>query len=150
MKLIKMSQEEFGLIKGKMIADYAKDKIKLGIWGEDDALELAKETFNTVLKKGVETENQYLYNVADEKGNNIAFIWLGKSNTEIFVYNINFYELDKNQKYEKELLDLIEEKAVNLQGNKISYHMFGYQKEAIEILESSGYSVTDVTLSKKL
>lgn len=145
-----MSQEEFELIKGKMIADYAKDKIKMGIWGEEDALELAKDTFNTVLKKGVETENQYIYNVTDEKGNNVAFVWLGKSKSQIFVYNISFYEMEKNVEYEKELLDLIEEKASNLEGNKISYHMFGYQKEAIEVLENSGYVVTDVTLSKKL
>ena len=48
MKLIKMIQSELDLIKGKMIADYAKDKIKMGVWGEEDALELAKDTFNTM------------------------------------------------------------------------------------------------------
>jgi hypothetical protein len=47
-------------------------------------------------------------------------------------------------------LNLIEEKVKELGGNKISYHMFGYQKEAIEILENNGYIVTDVTLSKKI
>ncbi len=31
LKLIKMIQSELDLIKGKMIADYAKDKIKMGI-----------------------------------------------------------------------------------------------------------------------
>ena len=56
MKLIKMIQSELDLIKGKMIADYAKDKIKMGVWGEEDALELAKDTFNTMLKNGIETD----------------------------------------------------------------------------------------------
>lgn len=73
MKLINMTQSEFDLIKGKMIADYAKDKIKMGIWSEEDALELAKDTFNTILKKGVNTENQYLYNLLSPQGEKKAF-----------------------------------------------------------------------------
>lgn len=149
MKLVKMSQDELNVIKGKMIADYAKDKIKLGIWGEDDALDLAKDTFNTILKKGIETENHYLYNIVDENGSNKAFVWLGISGAEIFVYNLSFYDKEENE-FEKELLDLLYEKAKILGGNKISYHMFGYQKEAIEKLEENGFTVTDVTLSRKL
>lgn len=89
MKLVKMSQNDLDLIKGKMIADYAKEKIKMGIWSEVDALDLAKETFITMLKKGVDTDNQYLYNLNDEKGENIAFVWLGKAGAEVFVYNFN-------------------------------------------------------------
>lgn len=147
MKLVKMSQDELNVIKGKMIADYAKDKMKLGIWGQEDALELAKDTFNTILKNGVETENQHLYNIVDDKGNDKAFVWLGVSGTEIFVYNLSFYETE-DDKFGKELLDLLLEKSKNLGGNKISYHMFGYQKEAIEKLEENGFTITDVTLSK--
>ena len=150
MKLIKMIQSELDLIKGKMIADYAKDKIKMGVWGEEDALELAKDTFNTILKKGIETENQYLYNLADDNGNKVAFLWFGKAKNEVFVYNISVYEADKNLEYSKELLDLIEEKAAELGGNRISYHMFGYQENIVKILEESGYKVTDVTLAKRI
>ncbi len=150
MKLVKMSQNDLDLIKGKMIADYAKEKIKMGIWSEVDALDLAKETFTTLLKKGVDTDNQYLYNLSDEKGENIAFVWLGKSGAEVFVYNLSFYQMENKSQYEKEFLDLIEDKVGELGGNRISYHMFGYQKEAIEILENNGYKVTDVTLSKKI
>lgn len=150
MKLVKMSQGDLDLIKGKMIADYAKEKIKMGIWSEVDALDLAKETFSTLLKKGVDTDNQYLYNLNDEKGESIAFVWLGKAGAEVFVYNLSFYQVDNKNQYEKEFLDLIEDKVKELGGNRISYHMFGYQKEAIEILENNGYIVTDVTLSKKI
>ena len=52
--------------------------------------------------------------------------------------------------YSKELLDLIEEKAAELDGNRISYHMFGYQENIVKILEESGYKVTDVTLAKRI
>lgn len=145
-----MIQSEFDLIKGKMIADYAKDKIKMGIWSEEDALELAKDTFNTILKKGVNTENQYLYNLLSPQGEKKAFVWLGKANSEIFVYNISFYDADKGTGYSKELLGLIEEKAVQLDANRISYHMFGYREELIKILEENAYNITDVTLAKKI
>lgn len=150
MKLIKMSQDEFDVIKGKMIADYAKDKIKMGIWGEEDALDLAKETFETILKKGIKTENNFLYNVIADNGEEMAFLWIGKSKNEIFVYNISMYESFKALENKKELLNLIEETAVELKATKISYHTFGYQKSVIEVFENSGYRVTDVTLSKKI
>ena len=73
-----------------------------------------------------------------------------KAKNEVFVYNISVYEANKTLEYSKELLNLIEEKAAELDANKISYHMFGYQENVVKVLEESGYKVTDVTLAKRI
>jgi hypothetical protein len=43
LKLERMSESDFNMVKGKMIADYAKDKVKVGHWSEAEAVELSKE-----------------------------------------------------------------------------------------------------------
>ncbi len=150
MKLTKMNQEEYNLVKGKMIADYSKEKIRVGVWAKEEALDLSKETFETLLKDGAETENNYLYNVLDKRDNNIAYVWFAKLKQEVFIYNIDiFEEYKENFEYDK-LLTLIEKKVDSLGGKKLSVHTFGYNKELIEKYERFGFKITDITLSKEV
>lgn len=150
MKLIKMNQEEFELIKGKMIADYTKEKVKLGIWAEEEALELAKETFNTMLKDGVDTKNNFFYNIVNENVDRIAYVWFAKPENEAFIYNVDIFEAYKEKVDLKEIYTLIEDAIFSLRATKISIHSFGYNKELIDRYKTYGFDIIDVTLSKKL
>lgn len=60
LKLVKMKQNEYDVIKGKLISDYAKEKVRVGHWQENEAIELSKETLEKILKDGVDTNNHYL------------------------------------------------------------------------------------------
>ncbi len=150
MKLTKMNQEEYNLVKGKMIADYSKEKIRLGVWAKEEALDLSKETFEALLKNGAETENNYLYNVLDSGDNNIAYVWFAKQNQEVFIYNIDVFEEYKEKFEYDKILNLIEEKVESLGGKKLSVHTFGYNEELIEKYKKFGFEITDVTLSKEI
>lgn len=150
MKLVKMTQEEFELIKGKMIADYTKEKVKFGIWGEEEALELSKETFDTLLKDGVETKNHFFYNIINENVDRIAYVWFAKPENEAFIYNIDIFDSYKENIDLKEIYTLIEDIIFSLRANKISIHSFGYNEDLIERYKDYGFDIIDVTLSKKL
>lgn len=150
MKLTKMTQEEFELVKGKMIADYTKKKVRFGVWAEEEALELSKETFNTLLSKGVNTENNYLYNVVNESGDKVAYVWFAKPENEAFIYNIDIFEGYRENIDAKDLYTLIEDAIFSMRATKISFHTFGYNKELIEKYKEFGFDIIDVTLSKKL
>lgn len=150
MKLVKMTQEEFELIKGKMIADYTKEKVKFGIWGEEEALELSKETFDTLLKDGVETKNHFFYNIINENVDRIAYVWFAKPENEAFIYNIDIFDSYKENIDLKEIYTLIEDVIFSLRANKISIHSFGYNEDLIERYKDYGFDIIDVTLSKKL
>lgn len=149
-KVVKMTQEDFELVKGKMIADYTKEKIKYGIWAEEEALELSKETFNTLLAKGINTENNYLYNVIDEEGNKVAYVWFARRGTEAYLYNIDIFEAYKDKVDYKDLYTLIEDVIFSTDATKISIHIFGYNSELIEKYKEYGFDILDVTLGKKL
>lgn len=150
MKLTKMTQEEFELVKGKMIADYTKKKLSYGVWAEEEALELSKETFNTLLRDGVETENNYLYNVINENGDKVAYVWFAKPENEAFIYNIDIFESYKGKVDSKDLYTLIEDVIFSMRATRISFHTFGYNKELIDRYKEYGFDIIDVTLSKKL
>jgi hypothetical protein len=150
LELKRMTEEEFSLIKGKLIADYAKEKINVDIWQEADAYELSKETINTLLKSGVNTENHYLYNLIDNTGKKNLYVWVHKSGTEAFIYTISFYDERSEILDSKDIISLLESEMKKLKCIRVSYHVFGHKKELINMMEGNGYKVTDITFSKKL
>ena len=149
LRLEKMSKEDFDLIKGKMIADYAKDKVKVGYWSETEALELSKEALDKILKNGVETPNHYLFN-AYENDVKVGFIWMSEYNGEMFVNDTCIFEKYQDKNYEIKFIEVIEEQANNLDINKINIHSYGYNEKNLEVYKKMGYDITDVYLNKGL
>ena len=149
MRLIKMNQEEFDLIKGRMIRDYAKDKIKVGHWQEEDAIDLAKETLDNILRDGVETEHHYLLDICKDI-DKVGFVWFNVFKETIYVNNYLIYDEHKGKDYEVKMVELLEGMAADLAVKKINLHSFGYNEEAIALYQKMGYDITDVYMSKKV
>ena len=149
MRLVKMSQNEFDIIKGRMIRDYAKDKIKVGHWQEEDAIELAKETLDNILRDGVDTENHYLLDICRDV-KKVGFVWFNVFKGTIYVNNYLIYDEHKGKDYELKMVELLEKKAEDLKVKKINLHSFGYNEEVIALYQKMGYDITDVYMSKKV
>ncbi|MEI6857993.1 GNAT family N-acetyltransferase [Psychrilyobacter sp.] len=147
LKLEKMSESDFNMVKGKMIADYAKDKVKVGHWSESDALELSKEALDEILSDGISTPNHYLLNAY--KGEiKVGFVWMNSFNNEMFVNNTCIFEEFQGNEYELEFIKLIENKANELEIKKINIHSYGYNEKNIEVYKKMGYDITDIYLNK--
>ena len=149
LKLEKMSEADFDIVKGKMIADYAKDKVRVGHWSESEALELSKEALDQILKDGVFTPNHYLLNAVEGKIK-VGFIWMNEFNGEIFVNDTCIFEKYIERDYEVKFIKVIEEKANKLDIKKINIHSYGYNEKNIEVYKKMGYDITDIYLNKGL
>jgi GNAT superfamily N-acetyltransferase len=149
LRLEKMTQEDFYIIKGKMIADYAKDKVRVGHWLEAEALELSKEALDNILKKGEKTPHHYLFNAVDN-GIKVGFVWMNEFKNEIFVNDTCIFEEYQEKNYEIDFLEKIEEKARELKIKRINIHSYGYNPKNIELYKKMGYEITDVYLNKKI
>jgi len=149
LKLEKMSETDFNMIKGKMISDYAKDKVRAGHWSEREALELSKETLDKILSDGISTPNHYLLDAYEDQVK-IGFIWINKFNNEIFVNNTCIFDEFQEKEYELEFIELIEEKANELNIKKINIHSYGYNEKNIAIYKKMGYDITDIYLNKDI
>jgi len=147
LRLEKMSKEDFDIIKGKMIADYAKDKVRVGHWSEEEALELSKEALGKILKDGIATPNHYLLNAFDGEIK-VGFIWMNTFNEEIFINDTCIFDDYRNKEYEINFIKVIEEKANELNIKKINIHSYGYNEKNIEVYTEMGYDITDVYLNK--
>lgn len=149
MRLVKMTQEEFEVIKGRMIADYAKDKVRVGHWQEGDAIELAKETLDNILRDGVETEHHYLLDLCKDI-DKVGFVWFNIFKEVAYVNNYLIYDDHKGKDYELKMVELLEDMAADLKVKKINLHSFGYNENAIAMYQKMGYDITDVYMSKKV
>ncbi|OQY42809.1 MAG: hypothetical protein B6227_00910 [Fusobacteriia bacterium 4572_74] len=149
LKLVRMSETDFNMVKGKMIADYAKDKIKVGYWSEREALELSKEALDEILKDGISTPNHYLLNAYEDEIK-VGFVWMNEFNNEIFVNNTCIFEEFQEKEYELEFIELIEEKANELDIKKINIHSYGYNEKNIAVYKKMGYDITDIYLNKEI
>lgn len=149
MKLTKMTQDEFNIIKGRMITDYAKDKVKVGHWQDEDAIHLAKETLDNILRDGVDTKGHYLIDVC--KGiDRIGFLWFNVFKGTAYVNNYLIYDEFKGESYEVEMVEKLEEMLEELSVKQINLHSFGYNEGSIAMYLKMGYDITDVYMSKKL
>lgn len=150
LKLVKMEQEEFDIIRGRIISDYAKEKVSVGHWQEDEAIELSKETFDKILKNGVDTENHYIMAVYEDEEKKVGFVWFNIFDEAVFVNDLFIYEDFKNKDYELQFVEALENKVADLGAKKINLHTFGYKEGEIAIYSKMGYEITDIYMTKKI
>ncbi len=149
LRLVDMTKEEFEVIKGRMISDYAKDKVRAGHWSQTDAIDLSKETFEKILNSGIETEGHYFLNVYD-KEQKVGFLWVNLIEEGLYLNNLLVYDEFKKSGYEKEVIQLLEERARELRAQKIFMHNFGYDENTVSLYQGLGYKVTDVYYKKNI
>lgn len=149
LKFEKMTDEDLELIKGKMINDYAKAKIDVGVWSQEEALELAKETFETLLKKGVSADKNHFYIMYDGE-EKVGYTWFALPESELFLYTVSLYENYKNKDYETKAIEAVEHEAKVLGAKKITAHIFGKNSDELKKYEGFGYHITDITVCKKI
>ncbi|WP_321329215.1 GNAT family N-acetyltransferase [uncultured Ilyobacter sp.] len=150
LKLVKMKQNEYDVIKGKLISDYAKEKVRVGHWQEDEAIELSKETLEKILKDGVDTSNHYLMSAYEDEEKKIGFIWFNIFNKSVFINALCIYDEFKGNDYEIKVVEALEEKSYDYGAKKINLHSFGYNEGAIASYRKMGYEITDVYMNKKI
>lgn len=149
--LTAMTTEAFQQYLQEAIIDYAADKVNNGTWQENNAHELALQSYNQLLPDGIKTPNHYLYSIylADKL---IGDTWIFFNTLEkiVFIYDIHLFEEYQNQGYGTLVMAIIEEYAEKLGAMKLSLHVFGYNQRALHVYQKVGYHITDYNLSKEL
>jgi len=78
-RLVLMPESDLQAYLDKAIPNYAADNIKAGYWTEEEGLNKARDTFKRLLPDGMNTKDQYIYNVHDaEADQRVGIIWLNR------------------------------------------------------------------------
>lgn len=150
-----MSTNDYKKYLSDATKDYAEDKIAAGTWEKTEALQRAKESFESLLPAGKDTPEEYLYTIVDEQlDEKVGFLWVhlnkGKSISSFFIYDFIIFEPFRNLGYGKQTLACIEKIGKEFGVSKIDLHVFAHNKGAIHLYEKAGFIPTDISMSKQI
>ena len=152
-RLVPMTQTEFDEYLKHLIPDYAAENVRAGYWDVSEALEKSRQQTGSLLPQGLQTKDNYIYNLVDGD-QNVGMIWLkAEINRPVksgFIYDVMVYEQFRGKGYGKQIMLLIEEKARELDLKSMGLHVFGNNTVAKNLYESVGYEISSLNMVKKL
>ena len=150
-KLVKMQQEDFEPYLERGIRDYANDHVRNGNWTVEESLERSKKEFELLLPDGVNSREQFLYSIVDEKdANKIGWLWVQVKDQKAFIYNFVIDEAVRGQGYGKQALVALDEKLKSMDIQSVGLHVFGDNVSAQELYKKMGYQITGIHMKKIL
>lgn len=137
------------------IKNYADEKVKAGSWPKEDCYERSRGEFDRLLPDGKDSRDNYLFRIMDASGEKVGILWFGILPQEsdlhgVFIWDIMVYPEFRGKGLGKEAMKALEQEVKSLGANRISLHVFGHNSVAIDLYRKSGYSVTDLIMSKEI
>ena len=152
-RLVPMTESEFEVYLEKAIPEYAADKARAGDWSEDDALELSRKSYQTLLPQGIKTEHHYLFRIQiEETGEKIGILWMKHEapRPHGFIFDISLDEAKRGEGYGKQAMLAIEQVAKDLGIETIGLHVFTHNPAALQLYKGLGYEITSQNMGKRL
>ncbi len=147
--LLPMTQPEFDAFLERSIPEYAQDKVRAGNWTEAESLERSRKEFEELLPQGLNTKDNFLYTLHDEK-QAVGMIWIKVDMPSAFIYEVYVEEKFRGKGYGKNIMLLVEEKAREMGLKTLKLHVFGSNHVARKLYETVGYETTNINMSKTL
>jgi len=150
-----MPGERFLRYRENLVREYAKDKVRAGVWSPEEAPRRARTATDGLLAQGTDTEGHYLYLLRDRPaGEEVGVVWLAVQDTSVgrslWIYDIQIHEPFRRRGHGTEALRAVEKRAAELGAQKVELHVFGHNSGARALYERSGFATTSVVMSKRL
>ncbi|MFZ4715285.1 MAG: GNAT family N-acetyltransferase [Bacteriovoracaceae bacterium] len=152
-KLRPMNQKEYLEWSKISIEEYANEKKKANGCSSEEANNISRDTFQTLLPDGLKTKDHFHY-VLEEKGIYMGSFWFHLQGTEdhqkAFIYDVKILEEFQGKGYGRLIMTLGENEAKKAGAKAIRLHVFGSNSRAINLYQSLNYITTDLTMMKAL
>ena len=138
---------------------YAEDNVAAKRWLEADALEQARENFDSLLPEGLATPDNYLYEIqatTDEAQPNIhvGYLWFAvvtKSGVRTgYVYDLEVFPEFRRRGHAERAFESLEPIARELGLISIALHVFAHNPAAQSLYAKLGYQLTSYNMTKLL
>jgi RimJ/RimL family protein N-acetyltransferase len=154
-RLVPMTQEEFGRYVGPAIEGYAEAHRKAGDCGPEEALVLAQAAYDSLLPLGVDTPNQHLFTIVDgDTAEPVGLIWYEarekRGRKSIYIFDFQVDSAKRGKGYGTAALAEVE-RLVRLQGvERINLNVMGWNHQAQALYERVGFNVAGIGMTKVL
>jgi GNAT superfamily N-acetyltransferase len=148
-----MAADRFVQWREREIIEYAKDKVKAGVWPEAGAMEASAAEVASLLPDGLETSGHDIF-VGVAEGAEVGQLWLFTDPEalarETFIYEIAIDEQHRGKGLGRGLLAAAESWCAEHGVTVVRLNVFAFNMTAISLYESSGYSVTNLNMMKRI
>ncbi len=153
--LIPMRDEAFDIFLVESAAGYADDNIRSGRWLPEGAHERALSELKHSLPQGVDTADNYLFEILAEPGGaTVGYIWCAihdhYGQRSAFVYDLEVKPEFRRRGYASDALEAIQAHVTGLGVGSIGLHVFSFNEGAIALYEKLGFQVTGMNMQKTL
>lgn len=154
-ELRNMSSAEFSEYMKYAVDNYAAEKRKGEGYSQEEALNIAKESYARLLPQGLESKNQFLFSVFEKDNSKpIGILWFAKKmNGEkpyAFIYDIELTSEMRGKGLGKKLMSMTEDAVRKVGCVSIGLHVFDHNTAAVALYEKSGFETTSRMMKKDL
>jgi ribosomal protein S18 acetylase RimI-like enzyme len=152
-KLFELDETPYREYRQHLARDYGADKVRAGVWSPAEAEGRASRELDELLPDGPATRGHFLYSVRDDSlSAEVGIVWFAVMDSgvgrSLWIYDIIIHEEFRRRGYARRTLELVEEKARELNASKVELHVFGHNDGARALYQQMGYSVTSIIMAK--
>lgn len=149
-----MNKEKFELFALQSQVQRQRYWVEKNNFTEQEANEKARSEFTNILSDGLETKDNFVYNLVDVKKSDVGYLWYTLrtegSYKKAFICDFFVEETLRLKGYGKCALELLEQEVLGMGLDKIGLHAFADNDAAIGLYKSVGYKVKSVFMDKDL
>jgi len=150
-----MSDVEYEAFHSKSVDEYARVHVEAGNWLESEAMVLSKNALEQLLPQGRDTPRVLLLSADNSHGEYVGYLWIGLDRPGIskpfaWIYDIEVAKEQRGKGYGRDLLRAAEVETLRHGINTLGLNVFGTNHVARNLYKSEGYSITQISMSKKL
>lgn len=150
-----MSEETFADYVAHSSPNYAREKVTSGEWNEETALEKAHQLFEEMLPEGMDTPDNYFYEIVDEWDDKIiGTLWFTirqhAGQKAAYVMDIVIDKEHQRKGHASRAFRALEEKVLGLGLSGIGLNVFGDNVSAQRLYARLGYEPVNIFMFKHL
>jgi ribosomal protein S18 acetylase RimI-like enzyme len=150
-RLVPMTDEEYGPFIERLIPEYAADHVADGQWTPERSLDGARKEVERLLPQGKATATErFLTIFAGTTEEKVGYIWVHFQEQNGFVYDLWVHEAHRRKGYARAGMLALELYARQQGATKLALHVFAHNTPARELYRALGYKETNVVMSKEL
>lgn len=154
MKITEMTPVEFEKFRKKSIEGRAKYHEAEADLNPKDALARANEEFGKYCPDGLKTPSQFFYNLVFEDKVCVGYLWFAirerNNKKRLFINDILVEESYRGRGFSKFMMTWLENKANEMGLTEIGLHVLGNNLVARGLYEKTGFTVSNIDMTKKL
>ena len=153
--LKKMSTPDYVQYLEHAVPEYARENVESGRWLYEGAIERSRSDHERLLPEGIETRNNYLFNILSPEDGCIAgSLWLSieahAQNSSAFIYDIEVKKNYRRKGLATSALIEIEAFVQALDIKNLGLHVFRQNTSAQKLYASLGYHTVSTNMAKSL